>query len=145
MLFGVVASFLGATLQALNYTLTQICQQKYHIDGVKLLVAAHVCIGLFALVLTLSFGYRQLIEFDLALDFLKINAPYLLALYLLINAIRLSDASVASPLLALKIPVLAAISIVFFGAEFNLAQGLSIVSLQYVLIILFVEYWRFYS
>ncbi|MDG3086553.1 EamA family transporter [Vibrio hannami] len=126
MLLGVIASFLGATFQALNYTLTQSCQQKYNIDGVKLLVAVHVCIGLFALIPTLVFGYWRLIELDLAWDFFKINAPYLIAQYLLINAIRRSDASIASPLLALKIPVLAVISIVFFGAEFNLMQGISI-------------------
>lgn len=126
MFLGVLASFLGATFQALNYTLTQSCQQKYYIDGVKLMVAVHLCIGLFALIPTLVFGYWQLIVFDLAWDFFKINAPYLIAQYLLINAIRLSDSSIASPLLALKIPVLAAISIVFFGAEFNLMQGLSI-------------------
>jgi len=126
MFLGVVASFLGASFQALNYALTQNCQQKYNIDGVELLVATHVCIGIFALIPTLAFGYWTLIETDLLWDFFKINAPYLIAQCLLINAIRLSDASVVSPLLALKIPVLAAISIVFFGAEFNLMQALSI-------------------
>ncbi|WCE31780.1 hypothetical protein [Vibrio sp. SCSIO 43137] len=126
MLIGVLASFLGATFQALNYALTQSCQQKYSIDGVKLLVAVHVCMGFLALVPTVLFGYWQLFELDLAWDFFKINAPYLLGQYLLINAIRLSDASIASPLLALKIPVLAAISILFFDAEFTAMQGISI-------------------
>jgi len=126
VLIGVLASFLGATFQALNYALTQSCQQKYSIDGVKLLVAVHVCMGFLAVVPTVLFGYWQLFEPDLAWDFFKINAPYLFAQYLLINAIRLSDASIASPLLALKIPVLAAISILFFGAEFTAMQGVSI-------------------
>ncbi|WP_375749256.1 hypothetical protein [Vibrio sp. HN007] len=126
MLFGVVASFLGATFQALNYTLTQSCQQKYNIDGVKLLVAVHICMGILALFPAIIFGYWRLLEFSLAWDFFKINAPYLIAQYMLIAAIRKSDASIASPLLALKIPVLALISVLFFDAEFNLIQGVSI-------------------
>lgn len=126
MLLGVIASFLGATFQALNYSFTQRCQQKYQIDGVKLLVAVHVCIGVMAFIPTIALDYWKLITPDLADDFVKINAPYLIAQYLLINAIRRSDASIVSPLLALKIPVLAFISVMFFDASFSLMQVASI-------------------
>ncbi|EJL6751073.1 hypothetical protein ACSKZ4_004383 [Vibrio alginolyticus] len=126
MSLGVLASFLGATFQALNYTLTQSCQQKYNIDGVKLLVAIHVGMGVISLIPTVIFGYWRLIEQHILWDLVIINIPYLLAQYLLISAIRLSDASIASPLLALKIPVLAAISVIGFNAEFNMMQGVSV-------------------
>ncbi|WED23647.1 EamA family transporter [Vibrio sp. JC009] len=126
MFLGVLASFLGATFQAVNYTLTQSCQQRYNIDGVKLLVAVHVGLGFVALIPTLLFGYWKLLAVDQWWDFIKINLPYLLAQYSLIKAIRLSDASIVSPLLALKIPVLALISILFFQADFGAMQWLAI-------------------
>ena len=125
MLLGITASFMGAFCQAVNYSVTQSCQQKYRIDGIRLLVAIHVCIGMIALVPTLIFGYWKLLGFHLSYDFIKINVPYLFAQYFLIKAIRLSDSSVVSPLLALKIPVLALIAIFLFDAHFGMTQWLS--------------------
>ncbi|MDV7105144.1 EamA family transporter [Vibrio sp. TH_r3] len=126
MLLGVFSSFLGAFFQALNYILTQNCQQKNGIDGVKLLVAVHVGIGLLALIPTVVLGYWQLVTLDLIWDFVLINFPYLVAQYLLIIAIRYSDASIVSPLLALKIPVLAIISVLFYQAGFSTIQWMTI-------------------
>ncbi|MDB1125344.1 EamA family transporter [Vibrio algarum] len=126
MLLGIFASFLGALFQSLNYILTQNCQQKHSIDGVKLLVAIHVGIGLLAIVPTVVFGYWQLMTLNLIWDLLLINFPYLVAQYLLIMAIRYSDASIVSPLLALKIPVLAIISVMFYQAGFSAIQWITI-------------------
>ncbi|NOI66709.1 EamA family transporter [Vibrio sp. 99-8-1] len=122
MFIGIVASFIGATLQAINYILTQNCQQKYNIDGVKLLVATHAAMGFFALIPAILFDYWRYIHPSQYIDFIKINLPYLIAQYLLIRAIKLSDASVASPLLALKIPVLALISWLVLQQSFSIQQ-----------------------
>ena len=136
MIFGFIASFLAAFFQATNYILTQRCQQNFNIDGVKLLIAVHVAIGVFAAYPVLFMGYWRLIEPSQTSDILLINLPYLFAQYMLIKAIKLSDASVVSPLLAIKIPVLAMISVAMFNAEFALMQWLSI------LLILLIA-WRF--
>ena len=125
MLLGVFASFIGATFQALNYALTQNCQQRYNIDGVRLLVAVHICLAVFAIIP--AFCYWKVIELGHFWAFLQVTLPYLLAQYCLIRAIRLSDASIVSPLLALKIPVLAIISIVLFQAQFSQIQWSAIV------------------
>lgn len=122
MLIGVLASFLGATFQASNYVLTQSCQQNYRVDGVRLLVAAHVVMGVIALLFTVVFGYWQYFHLSQLGTLVLINLPYLLAQFFLVKAIKHSDASIVSPLLALKIPVLAAISIMVFEQHFAANQ-----------------------
>lgn len=138
MIFGFIASFLAAFFQATNYILTQKCQQRFNIDGIKLLIAVHINIGIIIAFPLFIFGYWRLIDASQTVDILKINLPYLTAQYLLIKAIKNSDASVVSPLLALKIPVLALISFFAFNAQFTPSQWGA------MLLILFLA-WRFSS
>lgn len=126
MIIGILASFIGASLQATNYAVTQRCQQKHNLGGVNLLVAVHIAMGVMAFCLSLFLGYLPLFQLGQWLDFLKINLPYILAQYALISAIHRSDSSVVSPLLALKVPVLALITFYLTGAGFSTLQCVSI-------------------
>ncbi|WP_194436636.1 hypothetical protein [Vibrio fluminensis] len=127
MILGVVASFFGAFLQAINYVVTQRCQKKYLIDGVKLLVAIHIFMGIVALSMSIAFELFKFLPADSIWLFLKVNIPYLTAQYFLLSAIKQSDASIVSPLLALKVPVLALLALAGGQYNFSANQILSIV------------------
>ncbi|MGR5144508.1 hypothetical protein ACQKPX_22900 [Photobacterium sp. DNB23_23_1] len=129
MLVGVAASFIGASFQSINYALTQNYQYNKKIDSIKLLLATHAFMGIIALIITLTMGYAKHFDYRLLWDLVKVNAPYIAAQFFLIRAITESDSSVVSPLLALKIPALAMISILYFNNGYGFIQWVSILAI----------------
>ncbi|MGR5503181.1 EamA family transporter [Vibrio sp. DNB22_10_4] len=126
MSIGLIASVLGALLQAVNYVLTQNLQSKNNLSEFKLLISIHLCSGILALFPLIAFNYIEFVTLDLVTSMLYVNLPYLVAQYFILVAIARSESAIVSPLLALKIPVLAALSAVFFGEDFNLNQIIAI-------------------
>lgn len=129
MSIGLVASLLGAFCQALNYVFTQKCQQATQLGTAHLVVAVHLGLGCIALVPFVGFGFWQYLTIETLKPLMAINLPYFAAQAFLIQAIQRSDASIVSPLLALKIPVLAVLSIILFTQSLSLQQGLAILSI----------------
>ena len=110
VLIGIIASIFAAIGQALNYALTKDCQEKHRIYGFRMLIGAHIGMGFIMLWPFLFCSYYTYFEWEHLIDLFKINLPFLFAQYFMMQSIRVSDASIVSPLLVLKIPVLAAIS-----------------------------------
>jgi drug/metabolite transporter (DMT)-like permease len=63
---------------------------------------------------------------------IQTNLPYLIAQFLLFSAIKMSDSSVVSPLLVLKIPALACISILLFDKQLEPLQWGAIAIIVYL-------------
>lgn len=124
---GLLLGFIGAVCQAWNYAVTKEVQQKYKLSGLKLLGATHVLMCLTCLIPFLFLGYyRYLDPYSLLYTFC-IVLPYLCGQYFVNKAIGLSDSSIVAPLLAIKIPILAFISVLFLDKGFNLQQTVAIV------------------
>ncbi|WP_319529606.1 hypothetical protein [uncultured Cohaesibacter sp.] len=112
MSLGLSASIAGAFFQALNYTATQRCQEKAHYSATQMLLATQVAMGVIVAFPSLLLGVWDYLTPEDLMALVRINAPYAVAQYLIIIAIRKSDASIVSPMLTLKIPTLAVIAIV---------------------------------
>ena len=129
VLIGIIASIFAAIGQALNYALTKDCQEKYHIYGFRMLIGAHIGMGFILLWPFIFCSYYTYFEWEHLIDLFKINLPFLFAQYFMMQSIRASDASVVSPLLVLKIPVLAAITILLFKDSYAVHQYLAIAAI----------------
>lgn len=124
---GLVLGFLGAVLQAANYAFAKDCQERFSLTGVRLLLAMHVFMGLVMLVPFMLFRHWQYLNLQTLLKLLAFVVPYLLGQYFCYRAIALSDSSIVSPLLSLKIPLLALMAFVLESQHFSALQLLSIV------------------
>lgn len=123
---GIFLGFFGAVFQAFNYAFTKDCAEKYKLRGLRQLVCVHL--GLFVLVI-FPFFYFNLIEhisWELVFDTLWASVPYLVAQYLTIITLTMTDSSIFSPLLAIKIPVLAVIALLFLDQVFAINQIIAI-------------------
>lgn len=128
-LIGVISSIIAAVLQGLNYAITKNCQDAYHIYGFRMLIAEQLAIAFIVFWPFVFFKYYEFFEWQIILGLLEINIPFLLAQYCMIMALRSSDASIVSPLLVLKIPILTAISLVVFHDSFELHQYFAIAAI----------------
>lgn len=124
--FGIILGFVAAFWQAANYAFTKDAQEKHSLRGIRLLIAVHVFMGIIMLVPFLWLGhYRYVSPETLWHGFLFI-APYLLGQYFSNRAIALSDSSIVSPLLTLKIPIMAVMAFFMIGQHFAAQHYLSI-------------------
>ncbi|WP_286035900.1 EamA family transporter [Succinatimonas hippei] len=128
-LIGVISSIIAAVLQGLNYAITKSCQDTYHIYGFRMLIAEQLAIAFIVFWPFTFFKYYEFFEWRIILGLLEINIPFLMAQYFMIMALRSSDASIVSPLLVLKIPILTAISLILFHDSFELHQYFAITAI----------------
>ncbi len=131
-MIGIVASFVGAILQATNYFVTQRSQRGYNYNAVQSLIATHMGMGLILAFPLIGLGYWRYFSLNDIPEILLTNVPYLIAQLFLFTAIRLSDSSVVSPLLVLKVPALAIISILVFGQHIEIQQWGAIALIVYL-------------
>lgn len=131
-MIGIVASFMGAVFQATNYFVTQRSQRGHNYNTVQILIATHMGMGMMLLLPLIGLGYWRYFSFDDIGIIIQTNLPYLIAQFLLFNAIKVSDSSVVSPLLVLKIPALAFISILLFDKQLALLQWGAICFIVYL-------------
>ena len=123
---GLLLGFLGAFSQATNYAMVKDCEEKYSLTGVRLLIADHLLLLIFVTPLFLIFKAHLYFNTATFLYVLGIITPYFIAQYLMNLTLKMSDASIVSPLMTIKIPILAVISILFLGQVFSLQQYCSI-------------------
>ena len=126
---GLTLGFIGAAAQAANYAFTKDCVEKFHLAGIRQLIAVHILKFLMVLPLFLYFGYLKYLNTTTLMYLVMIVSPYLLAQYLMIKALTIADSSIISPLLTIKVPILAFISFTFFGASFSVTQLLCITAI----------------
>ncbi len=126
---GLAASLTGAFCQALNYVLTQKCRDKVDVSSIQIVIAVHIGMGILTAIPFIGFKLWNTVHFDHVVPLLMVNIPYIGAQILLLAAIKKSGASIISPLLALKIPILAALGFVFLNNALNLQQLLAIFSI----------------
>ncbi|RQW62020.1 EamA family transporter [Vibrio viridaestus] len=131
-MFGIIASFIGAFFQALNYFVTQVSQRGHNYSATQILIAIHICMAVILAFPLIFLGYWQYFSFSDYELLLRANIPYLLGQFLLFSAIRISDSSIVSPLLVLKIPAIALVSIFIFHSELSTIQWLSIAIIIYL-------------
>ncbi|WP_108820595.1 EamA family transporter [Pseudovibrio sp. Alg231-02] len=119
---GLTASITGAFCQALNYVLTQKCQDNVNATGTQIIIAVHIGMGIIAAIPFIGFQLWSTVSFDHVVPLLMVNIPYIGAQVLFLAALQKSGASIISPLLTLKIPILAALGFVLLGDTLNLQQ-----------------------
>ncbi len=124
---GLLLGFIGAVCQAWNYAVTKEVQQKYELSGIKLLGATHVLMCIVCLIPFIALGYYHYLDPQSLLFTFCIVLPYLCGQYFVNKAIGLSDSSIVAPLLAIKIPILAFISVFFLDKGFNSQQSIAII------------------
>ncbi len=124
---GLILGFFGAVCQAINYAVTKDVQQKYTLSGLRLLNATHVLLFICAFIpFLICEHFRYVDEYSIFYSYCII-LPYLGGQYFTNKAIGLSDSSIVSPLLTIKIPILALISLFMLGKGFNLQQTAAII------------------
>ena len=127
MITGILLGVGAAACQSLSYVFSGLfvrtCQRSPHV----LLVLAHLAMGVVsvaALPLVLPDVLPPLADF--AGPLVGGVAFYLIGQMGLLLALRHTDASRVSPLLGLKLPILAGISVVFLGAHYVAVQWLAL-------------------
>jgi hypothetical protein len=119
---GLLLGLFGAACQAANYSFTNECQEKAGLRGIRLLLSSHVFMCAVVAVPFLLFGHFRYFDGGVALRLACIVVPYFFGQYFTNAAIAASDSSVVSPLLTVKIPILAVISVVLLGESFSATQ-----------------------
>ncbi len=131
-MIGIAASLVGAFFQALNYFVTQISQRGHNYNSKQIIIATHLAMGIVLFIPLVSLKYWTYFEVEDIDLLIKANVPYLIGQLLLIIAIRVSDTSVASPLLVLKVPTLAFVSLILFDKHLSIQQWASMGLIVYL-------------
>ncbi len=119
---GLLLGLGGAFCQALNYALTKQVQEKCTLRGVHLLLAEHLCMFVMVLPAFLGFQLYRFIDLQVLVYLAAIVLPYLIAQAAINQAILLSDSAVVSPLMTLKIPLMALLAYLMWQQSFTLLQ-----------------------
>ena len=123
---GLALGFFGACSQAANYAFTKDCVEKYHLQGIRQLIAVHILMFAMVIIPFFVFEYWRFFSLQTVIYCLCIIIPYLLAQYLMIRALTIADSSIISPLLTIKVPILALISVLCFEQTFSHLQLLCV-------------------
>ena len=119
---GLMLGLFGAACQAANYSFTKECQEKAGLRGIRLLLCSHAFMSAATVIPFIAFAHYRAFDSGVAIRLCLIVAPYFLGQYFTNAAIAASDSSVVSPLLTVKIPILAVITTVFLGDSFTAKQ-----------------------
>lgn len=133
MFLGLVLGLCAAFFQSCSYLGSRWFVGRYPGGSVKLLALGHVWMGAASVVLAAAFWPDKMPAFGTyAYSLLGTVGFYLLGQMCLFLALRHTDASRVSPLLGLKVLILALISAVFLDAHYSgqqwMAVGLSILA-----------------
>ncbi len=128
MVLGVIFGFLAAFFQSLSYVFMRVFTSRHRNDIVKLLALSHIMMGLISIVLVPILWAEEMPPLSQYVAVLFSTAIfYILGQFFLFAAILKSEPSRVSPLLGLKILMLAVISFVFFDENFSAAKWLAVV------------------
>ena len=123
---GIILGFLGALCNASNYAFSKDCVEKFGLRGIRQLIVVHVSLFILMIPFIFLFDLVNHLSTQVILDTVYIIVPYLIAQYLLIMLLPATGRSVVSPLLTLKMPVVAGISFIFVGQVFEPKQIFSV-------------------
>lgn len=120
MTFGIVAGLLAAVSQAVSYLFSRRFVIRHKHGTLPLLVWSHLIMGAVSLVALIVF-HRVWIPFSTtaAVPTVIATLAYLAGQALLISALRMTEASRVTPLLGLKVFIVALISATFLGQGFT--------------------------
>jgi drug/metabolite transporter (DMT)-like permease len=128
MVLGILVGLLAAFFQSLSYLCSRVFIQKHNNDVVKLLALSHIIMGVISIPLALILLPKNMPEFSSYVFSLLGSAVfYLLGQLFLFIAIIKFEPSRVSPLLGLKVLILAIISVVFFRDHFSLAKWFAVI------------------
>jgi drug/metabolite transporter (DMT)-like permease len=126
--FGIAIGFAAAFSQSLSYLFSRWFTRRCHESTLVLLIVSHMTMGIFSIVLIPFLWPAVMPPFrEYAPSLLGCAGFYLMGQTGLFFALKKSDASRISPLLGLKILILAVISILFFGQHYSWIQWLAVV------------------
>ena len=123
MVVGIVLGLVAASCQSISYLFSRIFVGKFNRSALHLLTLSHVIMAVFSLILFPFLRPETMPPFQIYAFALGGSAFfYLLAQGCLFLTLEKSTASRASPLLGLKVFILALISVMFFNKDFTMWQ-----------------------
>lgn len=127
MTTGILFGLGAALLQSVSYLLSAIFISRYKSGATTHLIIVHIIVGVFALLLLPFIWHPLALEIEgYWLALLGAAATYMFGQFSLYKAIQHSVASRVSPLLGLKILVVAFIGITLLGHEYQWLQWLAV-------------------
>ncbi|RJP21592.1 MAG: EamA family transporter [Candidatus Omnitrophota bacterium] len=127
MVIGILLGVGAATFQSFAYLFSRMFSEQFKTNPIYLLTLSHIVLAIFALLLFPFFWPDSMPPFgDYALSLFGSTIFYLLGHACLFLALANSSASRTSPLLGLKVFILALISVLFLDGDMNYAQWLAV-------------------
>ncbi len=128
MFIGILYGLGAATAQSFSYLFSRHFVAEFRSNAMYLLTLSHFIMGWFSLLLLYIIWPEKWPAFgDYALFLLGATVFYLFGQASLFLALQISAASRASPLLGLKVFILAIISVIFFNYHLNPCQWMAVV------------------
>ena len=128
MLSGILLGFVAAVFQSTSYVGSRVFDHKYPGRTLNLLSLSHIVMGIFALALLPFIWPNAMPAFSAyAPSLIACSGFYLIGQGLLFAALKKSSASRVSPLLGIKVFILALISVSLLDQHFGLLQWTAIV------------------
>jgi drug/metabolite transporter (DMT)-like permease len=127
MLLGILFGFIAAMAASTSYVGTRIFEHRFPGRTLNFISLAHIIMGVFSLIL-LPFVWpaRMPPLQEYALSLVACAGFYLIGQFFLFITLKKSSASRVSPLLGIKVFILAMIGILFLGQHFHYLQWLAI-------------------
>lgn len=123
MLAGIAFGVGAALMQAVSYLLSAFFIKRYQTSAAKHLILVHIVIGFVSLLILPMVWHPHATQLNsYVLPLISAACSYMFGQYSLYQAIHHSAASRVSPLLGLKIIVLALIGALYFGESYHALQ-----------------------
>lgn len=127
MILGILLGIIAATLQSTGYVATRVFLSKHKGGSLNLMAISHIILGaLSAVILCFILPETLPAWSELLLPMLGMSVCYIVAQIALFWALKFTAASRASPLLSLKVFILALLSLVFWSESLSLLQWASV-------------------
>jgi EamA-like transporter family len=127
MIAGILSGLAAAFFQSCSYLFSKRYVARFHQTTIGLLLCGHVVMGAFSLILLPFLWPHSMPAFsNFAFPLAGCVVFYLLGQALLFLTLKDADASRVSPLLGMKILMLAALTIIFTNQHFHALQWLAI-------------------
>jgi drug/metabolite transporter (DMT)-like permease len=127
MLLGILLGLAAALCQSSSYVGSRIFTHKYPGRTLSLLSLSHIVMGILALILLPFVWPSRMPPFtEYALSLFACSGFYLVGQTFLFVSLKTASASRVSPLLGIKVFILAAIGVLFLGQHFSFLQWAAI-------------------
>jgi len=128
MVLGIILGFGSAFLQSVSYLSSRIFVNRDRKGVLRLISLSHIIMGVLSVVILVFVWPNKMLAFkEYAFNLLACSFFYLAGQVCLFMALKRSDASRVSPLLGIKVFLLAIISVCFLKQSFSVLQWLSII------------------